>query len=308
MAKKVDLGFGSRTTQKKEIKNTTEGNLGLADALIPKDAAKPKKVPQKTKYVAYEEIYLNDLNDGLSMDEIEQLADSIQRVGLQQPLLVVQDEKGKYRLISGHRRFRAITLLKENGKWNEKIECKVAEPEDIDIELSDQTKELYMLLSGNINREKTAQDRLFEMKGWQSVYDELKKNKVKTYKGIDGIERELKKAREYIQNMSGMSSGDLARLKKIEKNAAPEVVEKLNSGEISVNTASEISSLPKEEQLKKINNNVQEDNGINLNRKIFINDTKTIQKKIKNGIILSHEDEVKYKELIKSIEEILEKY
>lgn len=309
MSKKVDLGFGKRTKQTSSSAKEISREKNLVDGLVPENAPVPKKAPQRTKYVNFDEIYINEINDGLSMDEIDQLAESIFQVGLQQPLLVIQDERGLYRLISGHRRYRAIERLINQDRWIGKIEVKEADLEDLDVDLSDQTKELYLLLSGNFNREKTANDRFFEMRGWQKVYDELKKNKVESFTGLDGVEYELKKARDYISKMTGMSSGDLARLKKIENNATWEVIEALNEGEISVNSASEIASLDKEEQKERMKRkSVQSDTIGNLSLKLFNNDTKIIRSKIKTGVMLSDEDLEHYKECINELQKIIEKY
>ena len=267
-------------------------------------------------YINFDEIYVNDLNVGLSMPDIDQLAESIQQVGLQQPLLVLQDENGKYRLISGHRRYRAIEKLIKESKWKGKVECKEIDLEEIQIDVSDRTKELYMLLSGNINRDKTANDRFFEMIGWQEIYDELKRNKVKTFVGINGVEYELKKGRDYISKMTGMSSGDLARLKKIKNHAIEEVIDNLIKGNLSVNLAAEISSLSDDQQrqqLKKVKKEQQltdqpddlPESYINL--KVFNQDIKTLKSKIKNSVSLSENDYQHYKKCIQELKELFEK-
>jgi len=52
-------------------------------------------------------------------DELEGLADSIARNGLLQNLVVrAGDEPGRYLIVAGERRFRALTLLAERGMWD----------------------------------------------------------------------------------------------------------------------------------------------------------------------------------------------
>lgn len=346
MAKKVDLGFGARKNKETVSKNSdmkpkkTESaksenidiekkenrkEINLAKGVLPQDeSVRARRAPQRTKFVEFSDIYVNEMNDGMSMEDIDQLAESIYQVGLQQPLLVLQDEVGKYRLISGHRRYRAIEMLIKESKWNGKVECKEADLDEYDISLSDDAKELYLLLSGNINREKTASDRLFEMQGWQKVYNELKKNGETTYTGMDGIEYALKKSRDFISNMTGMSGGDLARLKKIENNGSDELLEAINRGELSVRAASDIASYDEDKQRELVAENQKKkdemesvprdtksdgaDSNFNFDKKVFNQSVKPIKQKIKDGINLTEEDMQEYKACIDKIIKILEAY
>lgn len=54
----------------------------------------------------------NPYNENDSDDNVEQLAKSIESYGLIEPLCVNKDKDGKYHLISGERRFKAISRLK----------------------------------------------------------------------------------------------------------------------------------------------------------------------------------------------------
>jgi transcriptional regulator with XRE-family HTH domain len=48
---------------------------------------------------------------------------------------------------------------------------------------------------------------------------------------------------------AGVSEGTLAKVKKIKTSAAPELVEKVRSGEVKIDVAAQVASLPKEEQV-----------------------------------------------------------
>lgn len=66
--------------------------------------------------------------------DIEELAGNIRALGLLVPLSVAgPDEDGKYEILSGERRFRAISLLNEEGEepFMEKVPCYVIGPSDM---------------------------------------------------------------------------------------------------------------------------------------------------------------------------------
>ena len=70
----------------------------------------------RTKDINIDQLYSNDKNF-YSIPDIEQLAQDIFAVGLLENLTVVHDpcDRGEYRIIAGERRWRALTLLVEQG-------------------------------------------------------------------------------------------------------------------------------------------------------------------------------------------------
>lgn len=326
MAKKVNLGFGERTASIMNNKETsspsnTESadsvsievipqNNGLVDGLFPKEAPAPVSTAQRTKYIPYELLYMNKLNEGLSLNEIEALANTIEIAGLQQPLVVIQDEKGMYRIISGHRRYLAITKLKDENRWSGKVECKVIDLSIVDLPISDELKERYLIKIGNLYRNKNKQDRYFDLNDWKDIYNGMKAAGVKTYKSqFDGIEYQLTRCRDFIQKNTGLSSGDLARMEKIQKYASDEVIQALKDEEITINAASELASFNKEEQKEHLKNKDADINAnYNFSKKILNKDLNPIRKKIGSGVNLSDEDMSEYKKCMSKLQEILEKY
>ena len=79
-------------------------SFGFTD-LMNKDEHKRKKT--NTKNIPIEEIKENE-NNNYDLVDIDKLADSIDELGLLQPVLVKQRDKYSYELIAGHRRFNAI--------------------------------------------------------------------------------------------------------------------------------------------------------------------------------------------------------
>lgn len=104
-------------------------SFGFTD-LMNKDEHKRKKT--NTKNIPIEEIKENE-NNNYDLVDIEKLADSIDELGLLQPVLVKQRDKYSYELIAGHRRFNAIKKLISENRLPEDYEVlakKVDEDED----------------------------------------------------------------------------------------------------------------------------------------------------------------------------------
>ncbi|GAA3266824.1 Chromosome (plasmid) partitioning protein ParB [Lactococcus lactis subsp. lactis] len=68
-----------------------------------------------------EELIENKKNN-YELSDIEQLADSIEQLGLLQPLLVKKVSSGKYEIVAGHRRFNAIKKLISENRINTNYE------------------------------------------------------------------------------------------------------------------------------------------------------------------------------------------
>jgi hypothetical protein len=98
-------------------------------------------------------IYPNPLNEKymkkVTDRDIEMLAESIKDTRLLHNLVVISDGTGRYRLISGEKRWRAINLLSEE-EYREKfptgIMCSILSADEI----KDKDDELILLLSANV--------------------------------------------------------------------------------------------------------------------------------------------------------------
>lgn len=266
---KVDLGFEKRTANRnknKSTKSTTvnekiEANKntgnGLIDGLLPKEAPMPQRAPQRTKYLNYDLLYPSELNKDLSMDDIENLAELILCGGVQQPIGVIQDQEGRYKIISGHRRYEAITLLKKRGQWGDKVECKVFNLDDVNLFVSDDTENIdvpddikikYLWLSANTgNRNIKLKDRLIMLQKAQEIYEDLKSSGATKYT-IAGVDYEFNNLRDYVTRATGFSSGDFSRLRTILTKASDELMDAINNNEVSIMEALNIVSIDKDMQ------------------------------------------------------------
>lgn len=150
-------------------------------------------------------------------DTIKELAESIEKNGLLQPIVVRPMEKGKYQIIAGERRYRAFKKL---GRTM--IPAIVRDYEDEEVD--------KLQLVENVQREDL------------NPYDEaIAYLKLKEKYGLkqDDIAKAVGKSRPYISNMT--------RLLSLED----EILEMLKKGEITVSHAKLILSVDtKEERLK----------------------------------------------------------
>lgn len=84
---------------------------------------------ERVQQISIQDIYSDEANP-YPLTELQDLIESIQQFGLEHNLTVQRDENGKYRIVSGHRRFAAIQEILKNdldGTYEELeyIYCKV---------------------------------------------------------------------------------------------------------------------------------------------------------------------------------------
>ena len=161
------------------------------------------------RYIPYGDI-LPDPNNGYSMEGIEDLARSIEIVGLQQPIRVrMLDAAGgtgnpsptgkKYMILSGHRRYAAIGLLIDRGskQFDRGVPCVV----DGGVS-SPAMQELKLLLANADNRKLTSADEAQQAERISDCIRRLEDEGF-TFPG---------RHRDWVAQLSGMSRTKLARL------------------------------------------------------------------------------------------------
>ena len=174
---------------------------------------------------------------------VDELAEDIREWGLRHNLEVRKVED-KYEIISGERRFTALSKLVEEGhKEFSLVPCKVVNLNDLDAEIC--------LIQANAQtRELTEIEKLEQVKRLTELYKTKKKNGKK----VPG------KIREIIANDLKLSSTQVGRYERINKNLIPELSDILKSGGLTIANASEFASLSEENQkviLDIINNKVE---------------------------------------------------
>ena len=100
-----------------------------------------------------DDIIPNDKNV-LSTDDIDELAESIHKDGLLNPLKVYKNEDGTYELFGGHRRYLALKkLVDEDDDFDPEVSCIVYKRP------ADQLRERLQIIQDNAQRDMTQDDR-----------------------------------------------------------------------------------------------------------------------------------------------------
>ena len=164
-------------------------------------------------------------------DDLEKLKESIKMYGILTPLLVRPIKDGTYEIISGHRRKRAAALL---GYRKIPVLIQPMSYEDAVVKMVDT----------NLHREHISfSEKAFAYR----MKNEAMKQKVGRKKGQSGQQKKGKKTIEIIGEEFGDSPKQVQRYIAVTR-LIPELLQKLDQGEISFNPAVEISALTKEEQ------------------------------------------------------------
>lgn len=267
-----------------------------------------------------------------SIKGIPALAESIKQYGLVQPLHVAPEKDGKYLLLGGERRLTAIDLLIENPdvpEWSEDtlIPCVVKGIEDVKLDLSEENKERYAIITTNREaREYTDGDTYMELQEWKLIIEELREKGIDYISQYDEDGNELQvsikgaKTRDILSQTTGISRGQVNKFETVHNKATEDLKNALLDGKITVSVADKAArELTEEEQ-----NQIAEaaDRGEKLTtaditgmkkgeRKIitpalFRSDIKSITKTLKEQeIVLDESDWEKYYFHIKQIEKIL---
>lgn len=209
---------------------------------------------RKTQHIKIEKIIPNE-NNIYPIANIEELAESIATVGLEQNLVVKETtDPEKFVLLSGHRRLEAIKYILDNN-----IECKESIVNEIKYPLclitkmdegysSDEEKlvEQLKIHSTNVNiRHMTDAEKIVVCENYLKTINEIKE------KGILINGKRLKgTSRELVAEAFGLSKSQAQKLMSI-TNGDEETKNKIKAGELTMNQAYENKSLEADPMHKK---------------------------------------------------------
>ena len=223
-----------------------------------------ERIKEERIYIDMDLIQPNSKNE-YSTEDLEDLAAAIKMAGgIWQDLIVKpQNEDGYYVLTTGERRWRAACLLRDRGEYPEKyqgkVPCQIKDTSDLPLQLGEENKENFMILVTNKYRDKTDADLFMEMQKWKSIFLELRKNGVEQFSlGEEAILMKGTKTRDLIAQQMDLSNGQIAKMERVEKYAAPEVMDQLMKNEISLSEAERVASLPKEKQVERLKGEPEE--------------------------------------------------
>lgn len=203
----------------------------------------------RTKDISIKKMYSNDKNF-YSMPDIESLAQDIYVFGLIENLEVIHEpcERGEYRITAGERRWRALTLLVEQGhKEFEIATCQIQTPASED-------EEMLRLIIANAYRNKSAADILEEEQKLKETLTRMKENG----RTIKGYKLDSGRLRDVIADMLKMPATKIAQIESINRHLIPEFTEELKGGRLTFSAAYEISGMDaqmQEEMLERYREN-----------------------------------------------------
>lgn len=167
-----------------------------------------------------------------SVEDVQDLKQSIELLGVLQPLLVTDEEEdGKRRIIAGHRRRLAVMQLVDEGKERFRRVPILIKPKKNAI------LDRLALIMANRFREKTDWERMTEALETEKLVLELKDSM-----NIPGRTRDL------LAEIIETSPAQVGRYKAIYNNIIPELMAEFKANRIVVSVIYEASGLPEDYQ------------------------------------------------------------
>ncbi|WWU63314.1 ParB/RepB/Spo0J family partition protein [Clostridium baratii] len=209
----------------------TTGMLNSISKNVKKAGELEAKENFQVQYIDINDIHRSKKNF-YEIINIDELAEDIKLNGLNHNLVVRKLDNGTYELLSGERRYTALTkLVNEGNKTFALVPCKVIEANDTDAEI--------ILIQANAQtRELSDVEKLKQIERLKELYQAKKKNGEK----IPG------KIREVIANDLKISPTQVGRYERINNKLIPELKEILENGNLTIANASEFSTLSEDNQ------------------------------------------------------------
>ena len=207
--------------------------FSLNDILNDKSRDKGKRNEFNIQLIHISKLVPNDKNF-YSVDDVEEIKDSILLIGLQQPLVVKKIDETETFLVSiGHRRLKALKQLVEEGNTEfELIPCKV------ETEIDEIKNELRLIFANSTARILSDYEKTHQAMRIKELLSALKQNGVK----LPG------RLRDIVADTMKISKTQVARMESIDNNLSPEFKEEFKNNNVNISTAYELSGLPQEEQ------------------------------------------------------------
>ena len=213
--------------------------FSIMDCLPETSHPSPAKQQKAMRFISYYDLIPSDDNF-YSMQEIAELKCSIELAGrVLHNLVVVPLDNGKYKITSGHRRHKAVgDLLAEGKDQYEFMPCYVDEDMGSRDSEEQSIRERIVIITANSQREKTAWDKLEEVRQMRDL-----QRKLKDLKGISGGVREL------VAKSLHINASVVGKYEAILNNLSPALIEEIKSGKLPLSVAYKLSQLEADEQI-----------------------------------------------------------
>lgn len=196
----------------------------LADAGVNNDTSARKQI----EYIPIGQIEA-DPGNFYDLPKLEELANSISIIGLQEPVVVRPVEDGRYRIISGHRRTAALRILIDRGEHDDKVMCIVERQQE-----SEALTQLKLIMGNSENRVLTSAEQARQVEETQQLIYQLKQE------GFDFPGR----VRDYVSDICKISTGKIARLNVIRSQLVPGFLNLWEAGKLKDSVAYALAKQP----------------------------------------------------------------
>ena len=173
-----------------------------------------------------------------SMEGLRELAESIRMVGLLDPVCVLRDGPDGYRLISGHRRYAAYQLLREEAEGYDAIPAMVLE------QMGDLSETFALITANATARELSYAEKCRQEQMLRETLEAMRAAGMEVPKNLG----------QYMAEQLGTSRNEVSRMHSVNERLIPEARAELDRGNLTAQQAYEMSRRPEEEQRAAVSN------------------------------------------------------
>lgn len=193
--------------------------------------AAARTAQEQIVYLQLDEL-VPDPNNFYTLEGIEDLADNIATIGLQQPIRVRPGPGGKYIVVSGHRR-RAACMKIRDGNDDSSHMFDAGVPCIVDDEAcSDSMRQLRLIYANSSTRVMTPAEIAKQAEQVEMLLYRLKEEEDVKFPG---------RMRDHVAKACNVSKTKLARLHAIRNNLVPELMPEFDAGRLNESVAYRIS-------------------------------------------------------------------
>ena len=193
--------------------------------------AAAKTAQEQIVYLQLDDL-VPDPNNFYTLEGIEDLADNIATIGLQQPIRVRPGAGGRYIVVSGHRR-RAACMKIRDGNDDSSHMFDAGVPCIIDDDAcSDSMRQLRLIYANSSTRVMTPAEIAKQAEQVEMLLYKLKEEEDVKFPG---------RMRDHVAKACNVSKTKLARLHAIRNNLVPELMPEFEAGRLNESVAYRIS-------------------------------------------------------------------
>ena len=193
--------------------------------------AAAKTAQEQIVYLQLDDL-VPDPNNFYTLEGIEDLADNIATIGLQQPIRVRPGAGGRYIVVSGHRR-RAACMKIRDGNDDSSHMFDAGVPCIIDDDAcSDSMRQLRLIYANSSTRVMTPAEIAKQAEQVEMLLYKLKEEEDVKFPG---------RMRDHVAKACNVSKTKLARLHAIRNNLVPELMPEFDAGRLNESVAYRIS-------------------------------------------------------------------